>query len=104
MLKIYFLKVSSTVGTTSCCSFDNIAEIGALCRKEDIYLHVDGAYAVSAFICEEFQHLKKGFEVTFQILSEFYFQLSFLIISKYIDSFNMNPNKWMLVNFDCSCL
>ncbi|CAG2118978.1 unnamed protein product, partial [Medioppia subpectinata] len=49
-----------------------------------VWLHVDAAYAGSAFICPEFQYLMYGIE--------------------YASSFNMNPNKWMLVNFDCSLL
>ncbi|XP_076350798.1 tyrosine decarboxylase-like isoform X2 [Tachypleus tridentatus] len=76
--------VSATLGSTSCCSFDPIHEIGPICQKEGVWLHVDAAYAGSAFICPEFQHLLKGIE--------------------YASSFNMNPNKWMLVNFDCSTL
>uniref|UniRef100_L7LUI3 Putative aromatic-l-amino-acid/l-histidine decarboxylase n=1 Tax=Rhipicephalus pulchellus TaxID=72859 RepID=L7LUI3_RHIPC len=76
--------VSATLGTTSCCSFDALAEIGPLCQKEGIWLHVDAAYAGSAFICPEFQYLHKGLE--------------------YAMSFNINPNKWMLVNFDCSLM
>ncbi|XP_013784595.1 tyrosine decarboxylase-like, partial [Limulus polyphemus] len=76
--------VSATLGTTSCCSFDAIHEIGPICQEEGVWLHVDAAYSGSAFICPEFQHLLKGIE--------------------HASSFNMNPNKWMLVNFDCSTL
>lgn len=76
--------VSCTFGTTSVCSFDNIREIGEICRYEDIYCHVDGAYAGSALICPEFRPYIDGLELA--------------------DSFNFNPNKWMLMNFDCSCL
>ncbi|XP_014671545.1 PREDICTED: tyrosine decarboxylase-like [Priapulus caudatus] len=76
--------VSATLGTTSCCSFDNLSEIGPVCTSEDLWLHVDAAYAGSALICPEFQYLKKGVE--------------------HASSFNMNPNKWMLVNFDCSTM
>jgi glutamate/tyrosine decarboxylase-like PLP-dependent enzyme len=54
------------MGTTSCCSFDNLMEIGSLCKKEDIYVHVDAAYAGSAFICDEFRHILNGVEVSFQ--------------------------------------
>ncbi|XP_074654219.1 aromatic-L-amino-acid decarboxylase-like [Tubulanus polymorphus] len=74
--------VVSTIGTTACCSFDNLGEIGPICIKENIWLHVDGAYAGSALICPEFQPLLKGIE--------------------YASSINMNPNKWLLTNFDCS--
>lgn len=48
------------------------------------WLHVDASYAGSAFICPEFRPLLNGVE--------------------YAQSFNMNPNKWMLVNFDCSTM
>lgn len=55
--------VSTTLGTTSCCSFDPIREIGEICEKEQVWLHVDAAYAGNAFVCPEFQYLLKGIEV-----------------------------------------
>lgn len=77
--------VSTTLGTTSCCSFDNLLEIGLVCKQfPAIWLHVDAAYAGSAFICPEFRQLLNGIE--------------------YADSINLNPNKWLLTNFDCSAL
>uniref|UniRef100_A0A8D2D9A5 Aromatic-L-amino-acid decarboxylase n=1 Tax=Sciurus vulgaris TaxID=55149 RepID=A0A8D2D9A5_SCIVU len=76
--------VVATLGTTSCCSFDNLLEVGPICKKEDMWLHIDAAYAGSAFICPEFRHLLNGVE--------------------FADSFNFNPHKWLLVNFDCSAM
>lgn len=76
--------VCATLGTTSCCSFDNLEELGQVCQRHDIWLQVDAAYAGSALICPEFKHLMKGIEL--------------------VTSFNMNPNKWMLINFDCSLM
>ncbi|XP_018562210.1 aromatic-L-amino-acid decarboxylase-like [Anoplophora glabripennis] len=77
--------VSTTLGTTSCCSFDNLPEIGPVCQKFPcIWLHVDGAYAGNSFICPELKYLLSGIE--------------------YADSFNTNQNKWMLTNFDCSTM
>jgi len=76
--------VSTTLGTTSCCSFDRLDEVGPVCQAAGAWLHVDSAYAGNAFICPEFKPLMKGIE--------------------YAMSFNMNPNKWMLVNFDCSTM
>ena len=55
--------VAATLGTTAVCSFDNLQELGLVCEKETIWLHVDAAYAGSALICPEFQHLIKGIEV-----------------------------------------
>ncbi|KAM3680776.1 aromatic-L-amino-acid decarboxylase isoform 2-T2 [Ammospiza maritima maritima] len=74
----------ATLGTTSCCSFDKLLELGPICNKENIWMHIDAAYAGSAFICPEFRHLLNGVE--------------------FADSFNFNPHKWLLVNFDCSAM
>ncbi|XP_036331030.1 aromatic-L-amino-acid decarboxylase isoform X2 [Rhagoletis pomonella] len=75
--------VSTTLGTTGSCSFDNLEEIGKEIQKfPGIWLHVDAAYAGNSFICPELKPLLKGIE--------------------YADSFNTNPNKWLLTNFDCS--
>ncbi|KZC13244.1 Aromatic-L-amino-acid decarboxylase [Dufourea novaeangliae] len=77
--------VSTTLGTTGSCAFDNLVEIGPVCKLyPNIWLHVDGAYAGNAFICPEMRPLMAGIQ--------------------HADSFNTNPNKWLLVNFDCSCL
>ncbi|KAL1458738.1 hypothetical protein WDU94_008859, partial [Cyamophila willieti] len=37
--------VVATLGTTNCCAFDNLEEIGQVCQKKDVWLHVDAAYA-----------------------------------------------------------
>ncbi|XP_074981675.1 aromatic-L-amino-acid decarboxylase isoform X2 [Caretta caretta] len=52
----------ATLGTTPCCSFDRLLELGPICNKENIWMHVDAAYAGSAFICPEFRHLLNGVE------------------------------------------
>nr|CAD7572557.1 unnamed protein product [Timema californicum] len=77
--------VSTTLGTTSSCAFDNLKEIGPVCRTyPSVWFHVDGAYAGNSFICPENRYLMNGIH--------------------YADSFNTNTNKWLLVAFDCSCL
>ena len=53
-------QVCATLGTTAVCSFDALAEIGPVCKKEGVWLHVDAAYAGSALVCPEFQYLIKG--------------------------------------------
>ena len=46
----------ATLGTTNCCSYDNIIEIGQVCQEnKEIWMHVDAAYAGSAFICPEYR-------------------------------------------------
>ncbi|XP_028128119.1 aromatic-L-amino-acid decarboxylase-like [Diabrotica virgifera virgifera] len=74
----------ATLGTTSSCTFDRLDEMGPVCNNNNVWLHVDAAYAGSAFICPEYRYLMNGVEKA--------------------DSFNFNPHKWMLVNFDCSAM
>lgn len=76
--------VVACLGTTPTCAFDDLSDLGPLCNRENIWLHVDAAYAGTAFSCPEYRYLMKGVE--------------------YSDSFNFNPHKWMLVNFDCSAM
>ncbi|CAD5119188.1 DgyrCDS7825 [Dimorphilus gyrociliatus] len=76
--------VVATLGTTPSCAFDRLLEVGPVCKKHDIWLHIDAAYAGSSFICPEFRPLLDGVE--------------------FADSFNFNPHKWLLVTFDCSTL
>ncbi|XP_014605654.1 PREDICTED: aromatic-L-amino-acid decarboxylase [Polistes canadensis] len=73
-----------TLGTTNSCAFDRLDELGPIANRESVWAHIDAAYAGSAFICPEFRYLMKGIETA--------------------DSFNFNPHKWLLVNFDCSAM
>jgi aromatic-L-amino-acid/L-tryptophan decarboxylase len=75
--------VCATVGTTSSNAMDPIAEIGRVCRENNLWLHVDAAMSGTAALCPEFRHLQNGLELA--------------------DSYNFNPHKWMFTNFDCNC-
>lgn len=37
--------VVATLGTTGTCAFDNLEELGPICNENNIWLHVDAAYA-----------------------------------------------------------
>ncbi|KAG4077649.1 hypothetical protein HA402_012960, partial [Bradysia odoriphaga] len=76
--------VCATLGTTGGCSFDNLDEVGSVCLDFKLWLHVDAAYAGSAFICPEYRRWLKGIEKA--------------------DSIAFNPSKWLLVHFDCTAL
>nr|CAD7432260.1 unnamed protein product [Timema monikensis] len=52
--------VVATLGTTGTCAFDPLEELGALCNKQRVWLHVDAAYAGAAFICPEYRYLMAG--------------------------------------------
>ncbi len=74
--------VVAALGTTSSLAFDPLDEIGELCSEHSLWLHVDAAYAGSAFILPEYQHYLKGIE--------------------HADSYVVNAHKWLFTNFDCS--
>jgi len=75
--------VCATVGTTSSNAIDPVAEIGRICRENNIWLHVDAAMSGTAALCPEFRHIHNGVE--------------------FADSYAFNPHKWMFTNFDCDC-
>ncbi|XP_008486039.2 aromatic-L-amino-acid decarboxylase-like, partial [Diaphorina citri] len=76
--------VCGTLGTTGACAFDNLEELGPICEKEGLWLHVDAAYAGSSFICPEFRKWLAGVE--------------------YANSIAFNPSKWLMVHFDCTAM
>jgi aromatic-L-amino-acid decarboxylase len=75
--------VSATVGTTSSNAIDPLAQIGPICRENNLWLHVDAAMSGTAALCPEFRHIHHGIE--------------------FADSYCFNPHKWMFTNFDCDC-
>lgn len=76
--------VVATIGTTSSSSVDDVDRIADICERNNIWLHVDTAYAGSAAIVPEFQHYFKGM--------------------KRADSIVTNPHKWLFTPFDLSVL
>ncbi|XP_038123779.1 histidine decarboxylase [Cyprinodon tularosa] len=72
----------STLGTTGVCAFDKLSELGPICKEEGLWLHVDAAYAGSAYFCPELRWSLNGIE--------------------FAQSFVFNPSKWMMVHFDCT--
>ncbi|KAF1962202.1 dopa decarboxylase-like protein [Byssothecium circinans] len=74
---------TATLGSTATCAVDDLVGIAEVAREySDVWIHVDAAYAGSALVCPEYQHLCAP-------MADF-------------DSFNFNLHKWLLVNFDCS--
>ncbi len=73
--------VCSTRGTTSSMAFDPTPDMGEICRRENVWLHVDAAMSGIAALAPEFRWVNDGLE--------------------FADSYCTNPHKWMGVNFDC---
>jgi aromatic-L-amino-acid decarboxylase len=76
--------VVATVGTTSFASIDPVREIAGRAHDAGAWLHVDAAYAGSAWICEEERWSQDGVELA--------------------DSLVVNPHKWLMLPMDCSLL
>ena len=74
--------VVATVGTTSSGAIDPLPAIAEVASAAGAWLHVDAAWAGSAAVCPEFQHLLDGLDRA--------------------DSYCFNPHKWLLTNFDCT--
>jgi aromatic-L-amino-acid decarboxylase len=76
--------VVATVGTTSFASVDPVRELADRTHAAGAWLHVDAAYAGSAWICEEERWSQDGVELA--------------------DSLVVNAHKWLLVPADCSLI
>jgi aromatic-L-amino-acid/L-tryptophan decarboxylase len=74
--------VIAALGTTGSTSIDPLGKISDICKKYNLWLHVDAAYSGSALILPEYRWMLEGIEQA--------------------DSFVFNPHKWLFTNFDCS--
>jgi aromatic-L-amino-acid decarboxylase len=72
----------ATVGSTGVGASDPLEPLGVIARSNNMYFHVDAAWAGSAMVCPEYRYLMRGIESA--------------------DSYAFNPHKWMGVNFDCT--
>ena len=78
------IMVVATWGSTATCSLDPIRAISEVTQREQVWLHIDAAYAGSALICPEYRPLIDGLDQS--------------------DSFNFNGHKWLLTGFNNSVL
>lgn len=70
------------VGGTSIGATDHVDALCGLAKSEDLFIHVDAAWAGSAMICPEFRMLWRGVEKA--------------------DSVVFNPHKWLGAPMECS--
>ncbi len=76
--------VVGTVGTTSCTSIDPLDRIGEICRRHQLWLHVDAAHGGALALLPEKRDLFSGWEKA--------------------DSIVVNPHKWLMVPIGASTL
>jgi aromatic-L-amino-acid decarboxylase len=78
------IAVVATVGSTSTTSVDPVDAIADICRREQVWLHVDAAYAGVAAMVPGYEWILRG--------------------ADHADSIVLNPHKWLFTPFDLSVL
>lgn len=76
--------VNTTAGTTVLGAFDNVDSISKVCKKHELWLHVDGAYCGGVIFSSKYKHLIKGLE--------------------HSDSFSVNAHKMLGTPLSCSII
>ena len=71
--------VIATAGTTNSGIVDDIVGLSEICRRYDLWLHVDGAYGAAAVFSDQHRDLVRGIELA--------------------DSITMDPHKWLAMPY-----
>ena len=56
--------LNATAGTTVLCAFDDIKALAPICKKHNIWLHLDGAFGGAVIFSDKHKHLVDGIEQT----------------------------------------
>jgi glutamate/tyrosine decarboxylase-like PLP-dependent enzyme len=76
--------VNATAGTTVLGAFDDITTISKVCKKHNVWLHVDGAYCGGVIFSNKHKHLVQGLENS--------------------NSFSVNAHKMLGTPLSCSII
>jgi len=74
----------ATAGTTNTGTVDPLSEISKICKTENVWFHIDGAYGGAAILAKDGKTLLKG-------------------INK-ADSLTVDPHKWFFQPYEMGCL
>lgn len=77
------LMVVGTAGDVSTGVIDDLNKIATICKKYDLWFHIDGAYGVPAAIIPKLKHLFEGI--------------------KEADSIALDPHKWLYSPLEAGC-
>lgn len=56
--------LNATAGTTVLCAFDSVSLLEPICKKYNIWLHLDGAFGGSVIFSSKYRHLVAGVNLT----------------------------------------
>ena len=76
--------VIANAGTTNTGAIDPLPDLGELCAKEELWLHVDGAFGAAAVLSDRGRDALRGLERA--------------------DSISLDPHKWLFQSFECGCV
>lgn len=76
--------VVANAGTTNTGAVDPLNDLADLCRREDLWLHADGAYGAAAVLCERGRRALAGLER--------------------VDSLSLDPHKWLFQPIEIGCV
>ena len=76
--------VVANAGTTNTGAIDPLSTLVRTCRRENMWLHVDGAYGAAAVLCERGQPLMEGLADA--------------------DSLSLDPHKWLFQPYEIGCV
>jgi glutamate/tyrosine decarboxylase-like PLP-dependent enzyme len=71
--------VVATAGTTNSGTVDDLVSISKICKRHELWLHVDGAYGAAAIFSDQHRDLVRGIELS--------------------DSLTIDPHKWLAMPF-----
>ena len=78
------LCIIASAGTTNTGTVDPLDALADVCEKEDIWLHIDGAYGGAAILADTGDNILKGIERA--------------------DSLTVDPHKWFFQPYEIGCL
>jgi glutamate/tyrosine decarboxylase-like PLP-dependent enzyme len=71
--------VVATAGTTNSGAIDDLDKLAEICKRHDLWLHIDGAYGAAAIFSDQHRELMRGIELA--------------------DSVTIDPHKWLAMPF-----
>ena len=74
----------ASAGTTNTGTVDPLSELAAICKKEKLWFHIDGAYGGAAILAKAGKKILKGMEKA--------------------DSITVDPHKWFYQPYEMGCL